>query len=116
MKRTFSDDSQISPSTTDEGFVLRQTGDVTSRVVDRRFRRLVRQRLDAALVVGRASLGNEGHSTSALEVVNGGDRRIDRQLLVVDSQTVTVSVRVREQTRLENRVSRRLDVWDKMRR
>lgn len=61
---------------------------------DSRFRRLEGQWVNAALVVGRTSLGDEGHGTSSLVVVDGDNRCIDRQLLVVDSQTMTVSVRV----------------------
>lgn len=41
---------------------------------------------------------------------------VDRKLLVVDADTVAVSVGVREQTTLENRVRRRLNTWRHMSR
>lgn len=74
------------------------------------------QRLDAALVVGTATLRNEGSRTIALEVVDGDDRCVDRELLVVDTETVAVGIRVGEETGLKNRIGRWLDVWDKVRR
>ena len=84
--------------------------------VDGGFPSSVRQRLDAALVVGAAALGDKGGETIALEVVDGDNGCVDWELLVVDTETVTVSVRVGEETRLEDGIGRWLDVRDKVRR
>ena len=77
--------------------------------------RLVLERQDAALVVRARALVVERHESVALEVRNGCDRRIDRQLAVVRAQTMAVGVGVGEQTGLEDGVRRGLDTGDKVR-
>jgi hypothetical protein len=72
--------------------------------------------VNAALVVGAAALGNEGSGTIPLEVVDGTDGRIDGELLVIDTETVAVGVRVGEESGLEDGIRRGLDVGDEMRR
>jgi hypothetical protein len=74
------------------------------------------QGIDTTLVVRESSLRNIGSRSIALEVDDGNNRSIDRQLLVVGTEAVTVSIRVREKTRLKDGVGRRLYVWNKMRR
>lgn len=76
----------------------------------------VRKRLDRALVVGTRALRNEVALTVTLIVGNRGHRRVDRKLLVVDTKTVAVGVRVREETRLQNWVGRRFAKWNSVRR
>ena len=113
---TFSDLAEIPPSTADERFMLGLAFNIADSGVDGGFPSSVRQRLDAALVVGAAALGDKGGETIALEVVDGDNGCVDWELLVVDTETVTVSVRVGEETRLEDGIGRWLDVRDKVRR
>lgn len=75
----------------------------------------ISQRLDAALVVRPVALINEGHGAITLEVGNGDNWGIHRELSVVCSKTVAMSIRVREKARLEDRVGRGFDVRDEMR-
>jgi len=77
---------------------------------------LVSQRSDAALVVGSRALADESAPSVPLEIGNRNHRRINRQLLVIHTKTMTVCIRVREQTRLEHRVCGRLDTRNGMRR
>ena len=65
---------------------------------------LVRQRDEAALVVRPVALVVERHETVALEVRNWDNGRVNWELLVVDTETVAVSVGVGEETRLEDGV------------
>lgn len=74
------------------------------------------QRFEATLVVREATLRDVCSRSIALEVDDGNNRSIDRQLLVVGTEAVTMSIRVREKTRLKDGVGRRLYVWNKMRR
>jgi hypothetical protein len=48
------------------------------------------------------------------EVGNTSNWTVHRELLVVDTKTVAMSVRIREQSGLEDRVCARLDTWDEM--
>ena len=74
---------------------------------------LVRQRAVGARVVGvGAVVAVDGHGAVALEGVEGVERRVDGDLLVVDAEAVAVGVWVREEARLEHRVGRRLDSRD----
>jgi len=57
---------------------------------------LVSQRGDAALVVGSRALADESAPSVPLEVGNRDNRRVNRQLLVIHTKTVTVRIRVRE--------------------
>lgn len=77
---------------------------------------LILERRDGALVVGTIVLRDECAEPITLEVGYGCERGVDRELLVVDTQAVTVSVWVREQTRLEDRISRSFDVGNGVRR
>jgi hypothetical protein len=67
--------------------------------------------LDAAQIVGTRPLVEEGHVAVALEVPDGvaHARLVDGQLLVVDTDTVTVRIRVGEQSRLQDGIGRGLD-------
>ncbi len=68
-------------------------------------------RLDRAEVVWPAALVEECHLSIPLEVAHpeGAHGLVDRELLVVRPDSVTVCVRVREETGLEDRIGRRLD-------
>ena len=56
----------------------------------------------------------EGHSTITLEVRHWHNRRVDRKLLVVGTKAVALCIGVREETRLQHGVGRRLDAWNEM--
>ena len=74
-------------------------------------------RIDGTQVVGSSTLVVECHRAITLEVASleGVARSIDWKLLIVDANTVTVGVCVREQTRLEDWVRRGLDARDQVR-
>lgn len=73
----------------------------------------VREGLNAALVVRAIALVVvNSHRPISLEVGHWDDGRVHGDLMIVGAETVTVSVRVREQTRLKDGVSRRFDVRD----
>jgi hypothetical protein len=112
---TLCDLAKISPSTANEAFVLGLPLMIPSTTFSGPLTTGIRKRLDGALVVGAIALRNEGGWTVTLEVGNGGHRRVNRKLLVVDTKTVTVGVGIREQTRLEDGVCRRLDVRNQVR-
>lgn len=76
---------------------------------------IILQRQNCALIVWPSPLGNVRRCTIALEVGNGVQRSIDRELLVVDTKTVTVGIWVREQAGLQNWIRRRFDVGNEMR-
>lgn len=69
---------------------------------------------NGTLVVRACSLVVECHGTIALEVGNRGNGRIDRKLVVIHTKPVTVGVRVGEQSRLKDGVSRGLVVGNQM--
>lgn len=77
---------------------------------------LVREGHQAALVVGAPPLVIDGHETITLEVGNRDERLVDGELLVVDTETVAMSIRVREQTRLEDWIGGGLDTRNEVRR
>jgi hypothetical protein len=58
--------------------------------------------VNAALVVGAATLGNKSGGTISLKVVDGADGRIDGELLVVNAEAVPVGVRVGKESGLED--------------
>ena len=89
---------------------------ITNSGVDASLLAGIGQGVNATLVVGAAALGNVGSGTIPLEVVDRGDRRVDGELLIVNTKTVAVGIRVGEEPGLEDRICRRLDVGDEMRR
>jgi hypothetical protein len=110
----FGDLAEIPPGSSNEGFVTSDASGIVDAAVDGRLLCTIGQWVDAALVVGAAALRNECARSIALEVVDRDDRLVDWELLVVGAETVTVSIRVREETRLEDGIRRRLDEWDKV--
>jgi hypothetical protein len=72
------------------------------------------QFLEATLVVREAALRDVCSRSITLEVDDGNNRSIDRQLLIVGTKTMTVSVRVGEKTGLKNGVGGRFDVRNEM--
>lgn len=77
----------------------------------------VLQGLDRGLVVGSRTLVSvHAHEPVALEVCDGDKRRVDGDLLVVDTETVAVGVGVGEKTALENWVRAGLDTGHEVRR
>ena len=68
------------------------------------------QWFDAALVVRETALRDVGSRSIALEVDDRNNGSIDRQLLIVGTKTMTMSIRVRKQTRLKHGVGRRFNV------
>lgn len=72
------------------------------------------QWFEATLVVREATLRDVCSRSITLEVDDGNNRSIDRQLLIVGTKTMTVSIRVREKTGLKNGVSRRFNVRNEM--
>jgi hypothetical protein len=89
---------------------------ITNSTVDGSLSASIGQGVNAALVVGAAALGNVGSGTIPLEVVDRDDRRVDGELLIVDTKTVAMGVGVREEPGLEDGICRGLDVGDEMRR
>jgi hypothetical protein len=65
-------------------------------------------------VVREATLRDVCSRSITLEVDDGNNRSIDRQLLIVGTKTMTVSIRVREKTGLKNGVGRRFNVRNEM--
>ena len=57
----------------------------------------------------------DSHSAITLEGVEGDVRGVDGDLLIVGTQTMSVGIRVREKTRLENGIGGRLDTGDEVR-
>lgn len=76
---------------------------------------LVRETLERRDIVRAVSLVLERHETITLEVGNRVRRSVDRKLSIVRTESVAVSVGVREETRLEDRVGRRLDTLGEVR-
>ena len=56
----------------------------------------------------------DSHESVTLEVEDRATRLVDRDLLVIDAETMTVGIWVGEETRLQNGVGRRLDTWNQM--
>jgi hypothetical protein len=56
-----------------------------------------------------------GHSTIALEGVMGLERAVGGDGLIVDTETVAVSIGVRKEAGLENGIGGGLPAWDDMR-
>lgn len=76
---------------------------------------LVLNRLERRLIVGSGTLTDKQTRSSTLEVGRRDQGRIDGQLVVVDAETVALSVRVREHAGLEYRVGRSFDSGDQVR-
>lgn len=108
--------TKISPSSANKVFVLSLAFMIPGTTFSGPLTSGVRKRLDSALVIGAVALRNEGSRTVTLEVGNGCHGRVNRKLLVVDTETVAVGVRVREQARLQDRVCGRFDVGNHVRR
>lgn len=70
------------------------------------------QRDDGTLVVGASTLVVDGHEAVALEVSDRNSGLVNRNLSVVDTESVAVGVWVGEEARLQDRVTRRLKVGD----
>lgn len=64
----------------------------------------------------RAVVAVDVHGSITLEGVESLERRIDGDLLVVDTQTVAVGIGVGEQARLQDGVGGRLNTWNQVRR
>jgi hypothetical protein len=116
LKVEFSDLGQVSPSTANKGLVASTALLIANSSVDGSLSAKISQGVNAALVVGAAALGNEGRGTIPLEIVDGVYGRVDGELLVVDTETVAVGVRVGKESGLEDGIRRGLDVRDEMRR
>lgn len=71
-------------------------------------------RFDGRQIIGARTLVVESHVTIALKVANAvaGSGCIDWELLVVNTDSVAVSVGVGKETRLQDWVSRWLDTWN----
>ena len=87
---------------------------VTAARVNGTFLVTIIQWFEATLVVREAALRDVCSRSITLEVDDGNNRSIDRQLLIVGIKTMTVSIRVREKTRLKNGVGRRFNVRNEM--
>ena len=74
--------------------------------------------LDGTDVVRPRSLVEEGHAAVSLEVRHPvvDARRVDGELLVIDTDSVAVSIWIAEQSRLEDRICGRLDAGNHVRR
>lgn len=77
--------------------------------------RLVLKGRDRARVVGSEPLVVVIPRATPLEVGDRNDRLVDRELLVIHTETMAVSIRVGEQTGLQDRICRWLDTGNKVR-
>lgn len=78
---------------------------------------LVGNSLERRGVVGESTaIAIDSKGTVTLEGSESVERAVDRNLLVVGTQTVALSIGVRKETRLENRVGRRLNTGNSVRR
>lgn len=114
-RHTFSNLAQISVSASNPGLMSGQTLMFASIEIDSALLRRIRKRLNGALIVGSTTLRNVGLRPIALEVGNRHNRLVNRDLLIISTQTMTMSIRVREQSRLQDRIERGLDERDKVR-
>lgn len=89
--------------------------EVASRRFDSTLLASERQRLNRALIVGPAALVDVRLRAVSLEVSNRSHRSVNRKLLVVGAETMTVGVRIREETGLQNGICGRLDVRNEVR-
>lgn len=89
------------------------SGEVAVRLVDIHGARAELDRIDGRQVVGTGALVEEGHASITLEVSKfvGCPGSVDRKLLVVYTNAVTVGVWVREQPALQDRIRRGLKSW-----
>jgi hypothetical protein len=113
---TLSDLAQVPESTTNPSFVLSRTLVIARTTVDGALVLEVGQWSYGTLVAGASALVINCHETIALEVGNRYNRCVDRDLRVVHTETVAVGIWVGEETRLQDRVGRRLEVGDGVRR
>lgn len=113
---TLRDLTQISPCGRHERFVRRKPLCIVHRSFQRAFVAHIRMRSDGRLIIRRVALGVISGGAVALEVDHRYYGDVNGQLLIVDPKTVTLSIRVREHSRLQDRVRRRLDVRNQMRR
>lgn len=104
LERTLGDLAKIPVCSTDEALVAAEALEVAGATFEGTLLANEGQWLDAALIIGTSALGNEGGGTIALEIVDGDNGCVDWELLVVNSETVAVSIGVREETRLQDGV------------
>lgn len=114
QKLTLSNEAKISPCSTDEGFMAGLTFLVTTTRINGTLLATIIQSVDTTRVVREAALRDVCSRTITLEVDDGNNRSIDRQLLIVGTKTMTVSIRVREKTGLKNGVGGRFNVRNEM--
>jgi hypothetical protein len=67
------------------------------------------------IVSGVATVAIDSHETIALVVSNTRVRLVDRDLSIVDAQTVTVGIGVREETTLQHTIGGDVNTGDGMR-
>ncbi len=104
--------TQISPRGRHEGFVRRKPLLVIRRCFQRAFVAHVCIRSDGRLIIRRIALGVISGGAVALEVDHRYYGDVNGQLLIIDPKTVTLSIRVREQPRLQaNGAQRVLGMW-----
>jgi hypothetical protein len=87
---------------------------VTAARVNGTFLVTIIQWFYATLVVREATLRDVCSRSITLEVDDGNNRSIDRQLLIVGTKTMTMGIRVREKTGLKDGVGRRFNVRNEM--
>ena len=97
-----------------EILMLTLTFNVTNTRINMTLPALIRKGRDRALVVRPVALIDKGHGSITLEVGNRSNGSIHWKLLIVGTETMTVCIGVGEKAGLEDRVSGRLDVRDKV--
>jgi len=85
LKIKLGDLAQVSVGSSRECFMPRDMFQISRTAVQCAFATGICQGLDATLVVRPVALGNESCRAVALEVGDGYDRSVDRELLIVDS-------------------------------
>lgn len=68
------------------------------------------------IVGGGATVAQDGHGTITLVVSNTRVRLVDGDLSIVGTKTMTVSIRVREETALQHAIGRDINTRDSVRR
>lgn len=100
MRLTFGDLAQVEESPAEPSLVLSGPLEITSITRESSLVANIRQRHNGALIVGTRALVVDSHESIALEIGNGTKGSVNWELVVIDTKTVAVCVRVRKKSGL----------------